>query len=134
MKHTTIRLDDHLRQQLAQLPNASAYVRAVLRTRLERAQAAWQALRQLGFEPREVLAVADVLNGALLQPELLPLSQTLPAELEDAQALDAVARRHGISAERWAEIVEAARQETVAYALLLLAEEVLAGNTTWALT
>jgi len=134
MKHTTIRLDDHLRQQLAQLPNASAYVRAVLRTRLERAHAAWLALRQLGFAPREVLAVADVLRGTLLQPETFPLSQTLPTELEDAQRLDGVAERHGISAERWAEIVEAARQETVVYALLLLAEEVLAGNTTWALT
>jgi len=129
-----LRLDDDLRSALSALPNASAYVRHSVRSRLERAQAAWTALRQLGFAPREVLAVADVLRGTLIQPELLPLSQTLPVELEDAGRLSNVAARHGISAERWAEVVEAARQEPVAFALLVLAEEVLAGNTSWALS
>lgn len=90
--------------------NASRYVAELVNAAERRWRANLEHLRSVGFANNELLAVCDVLNGYAQLAEVagsaaLDSGRGIALELHDAQRLNGIAAKWGVTSERWAEIV-----------------------------
>lgn len=125
---THLRLPDDVRKILDGLIDTTMteYVSEAIRSRHQRGITAWRALRSLGWGLQEIRAVCDALNGALIDPIESP--HAISYDMEDAEKLNAITGKWGISLERWQELIANARNFRTTYYLWVIAWEYWSGN------
>lgn len=129
MRRTSLMLDLETDRLLSRVGAKGPYLRNLVLQHAREAQSCWLSLRADGWHPVEIRAVAAALNGVMLDPATLPLSDLLPAQLEAAEKR--ICPAFGIELRRWQDLIKACRNEPTAYAVYRLVLEMRAGNIGW---
>lgn len=129
MRLTSLLLDEQTDRLLNRVGTKGPYLRNLVLQHAREAQSCWLSLQADGWHPMEIQAVAAALNGVMLDPATMPLSVTLPAQLEAAEKR--ICPTFGIEPGRWQSLIQACRNEPTAYAVYRLVLEIQAGNIGW---